>query len=85
MVAFLSSQEGLFRLSITVNMIHGGYLWTDDLMLWYAPDHPYDMLWFKFLYDLYIDIATAMCALKGLAPRPAPFLGGGGEIRLQSL
>lgn len=24
------------------------------------------MMWFESLYDLYIDIATATCALKGL-------------------
>lgn len=48
-------------------MIPDDCLWTDDLMLWYAYDYYYHILWFKFLYDGDVDIATAMCALKGLA------------------
>lgn len=25
-----------------------------------------DLSWFRFIYDFYIDVATAMCSLKGL-------------------
>lgn len=62
-VALLAEHADLPRLSITVEM--GECTWTffEDTLMW--DDSP-DLSWFRFIYDFYVDVATAMCSLKGL-------------------
>lgn len=62
-VACLAEHADLPRLSITVEMSECTWTFVEDTLMW---DDTPDMSWFRFIYDFYIDLATAMCSLKGL-------------------
>lgn len=62
-VAFLASHTDLSHLSIAVNMGDSSWPFVEDTLMW--PDQP-DLSMFRFIYDIYIDIVTALCSLKGL-------------------
>lgn len=63
-VAFLGSHTELSQLSIAVDMAEGSWPFVEETTMW--PEHP-DLSVFRFIYDFYIDIATALCSLDGLA------------------
>lgn len=62
-MAFLAQHADLPRLSITVEMGECTWSFVEDTMFW--EDSP-DLSMFRFIYDFYVDVATAMCSLKGL-------------------
>ncbi|KAG6366057.1 hypothetical protein INS49_000233 [Diaporthe citri] len=62
-VAFVAECADLPHLSITVDMDECAWPFIEDTLMW--DDEP-DLSWFRFVYDLYIDVATATCSLKGL-------------------
>lgn len=62
-MAFLAQHADLSRLSITVEMGECTWSFVEDTMFW--EDSP-DLSMFRFIYDFYVDVATAMCSLKGL-------------------
>lgn len=62
-VAFLASHTDLSHLSIAVNMGDTSWPFVEDTLMW--PEQP-ELSMFRFIYDLYIDVATALCSLKGL-------------------
>lgn len=62
-VAFLASHTDLSHPSIAVNMGDGAWPFVEDTLMW--PEQP-DLSMFRCIYDLYIDVATALCSLKGL-------------------
>lgn len=62
-VAFLACHTDLSHLSIAVNMGDGSWPLVEDLFM--RPDGV-DWSMARFIYDLYLDIATALCSLKGL-------------------
>ncbi|KAK7721234.1 hypothetical protein SLS64_001530 [Diaporthe eres] len=62
-IALLAEHADLARLSITVDMGECTWAFIEDTLVW--DDGP-DLSWFRFIYDFYTDVATAMCSLKGL-------------------
>lgn len=62
-VAFLGAHADLPRLSITLDMEECAWSFVYDTLMW--EDTP-DLSMFRFIYDFYIDIATALCSLKGI-------------------
>lgn len=62
-VAFLAEHADLPQLSITIEMGECAWAFIEDTLMW--EDSP-DLSMFRFIYDFYIDVATAMCSLKGL-------------------
>lgn len=62
-MALLAERADLPRLNILVDMGECSWAFVEDTLCW--EDSP-DMSMFRFLYDFYVDVATAMCSLKGL-------------------
>lgn len=67
-MAFLAERADLPRLSITVDMGECSWAFVEDTVYWEdSPDLPIpDLSMFRFIYDFYVDVTTAMCSLKGL-------------------
>lgn len=64
MISFLAESADLPNLSITVDMTNSGWMFidVDEMLFW----DDLDFGWFRFVYDFYIGVATAMCSLKTL-------------------
>lgn len=63
-VALLAGRADLPRLTVSVEMGECAWAFVEDTLMW--PDPP-DLSMFRFIYDFYVDVVTAMCALKGLS------------------
>lgn len=62
-MTLLAEHTDLPRLSITVDMSDCAWVFIEDTLGW--EDDP-DLTMFRFIYDFNIDVATAMCSLKGV-------------------
>lgn len=62
-MALLVEGADLPRLSITMNMGDCTWNFIQDAWMW---EDALDLSMFRFIYDFYIDVVTAMCSLKGL-------------------
>lgn len=61
---FLAAHADLPRLHVTVDMAQGSWTFVEDVMDGADRREP---SWFRFIYDFYMDVVTAMCCeLKGL-------------------
>lgn len=66
-IAVLAAHADLPRLALTVEMGECTWVYFEDAVLW-DEFMPHDEIrpMFRFIYDLYIDVATALCELRGL-------------------
>ncbi|KAL1846100.1 hypothetical protein Daus18300_014350 [Diaporthe australafricana] len=64
-VALLAAHADLAQLALTVDMSECTWVYIEDSLMW---DDPPDTIRpiFTFIYDLYIDVVTALCELRGL-------------------
>lgn len=64
-VARLAAHADLAQLALTVDMSECTWVYIEDTLMW---DDPPDVIrpMLKFIYDLYIDVVTALCELRGL-------------------
>lgn len=62
-MALLAERADLPRLSITVDMGECSWAFLEDTLCW---EEDPDLSMFRFIYDFYVDVTTAMCSLKGL-------------------
>lgn len=63
-LAFLASAHAeLARLTIFVDMAEGPWAWVEDTSTWEPLP---ELSMFRFIYDLFIDVTTALCSLRGL-------------------
>jgi hypothetical protein len=62
-IAVLAARADLPRLTVTIEMGECAWAFVEDTLMW---EEPPDLSMFRFIYDFYMDVATAMCALKGL-------------------
>ncbi|ROW03076.1 hypothetical protein VMCG_05760 [Cytospora schulzeri] len=64
-MALLAAHADLPRLALTVDMSGATWVYIEDTLMW---DDPPDEIrpMFRFIYDMYIDVATALCELRGL-------------------
>lgn len=66
-IAVLAAHADLPRLALTVDMCGASHEFFEDAVLWDELYPTEEILpWFRFLYDAYIDVATALCELRGL-------------------
>ncbi|ROW03847.1 hypothetical protein VPNG_07289 [Cytospora leucostoma] len=66
-IAVLAAHADLPRLALTVEMSECTWVYIEDAILWEEFMTPEEIRpIFRFIYDFYIDVSTALCELRGL-------------------
>lgn len=64
-IAILAAHADLPRLTLTVKMGDCTWVYVEDTLIWEDPPDEIRAS-FRFIYDFYIDVVTALCELRGL-------------------
>ncbi|CAN8102638.1 unnamed protein product [Discula destructiva] len=62
-IALLAAHADLPRLALTVDLAECTWVYIEDMLTW---EEPPDLSLFRFVYDFYMDVVTALCELRGL-------------------
>lgn len=67
-IALLATHADLPRLALTIGMEEGTWAYVETPMMWEGEIMEAEEIipMFRFMYDLYIDVFTALCELRGL-------------------
>ncbi|ROV94594.1 hypothetical protein VPNG_09197 [Cytospora leucostoma] len=67
-IALLAAHADLPRLSLTIDMSEGTWAYVETPLMWAGEIMEADEIvpMFRFIYDHYIDVFTALCELRGL-------------------